>query len=107
MGQRPYLRDLSKPLIAAIAFGALAAVLWAVIVSLGLIFDVDAGGLGPVLGLLMVAAVISGGVELTRNRNRWVRTAGATLITAAILLVVGVALVVGFAIAVCGGGACE
>src|SRR4051794_21770366 len=107
MGQRGYLRELthlSRPLVAAIAFSALAAVVWAVAVALSLIWDVDVDIAGPVLGALIVAAVISAGVELRRHRTRWVRGVGALMITGALLVVAAVALIVWYASALCGVG---
>ncbi len=84
--------------------GALAAVVWAMIVILDQLTDLDADFLPLVLGALMVGAVISAGVELLRNRSRWVRGLGAFLIAGAVIFVVLVLLLIWYVSLLCGNG---
>jgi hypothetical protein len=110
MDAREYRRaakQLSTPLIAAIAFGALAAVVWVVGVSLSLIWDVDVDILSPVLGALMLAVVISAGVELNNHRNKWVRGVGVLMISGAVITVLVVLAIIWFLSALCGNGGCN
>src|SRR3954470_6931101 len=110
MDAREYRRRTTqrpKPLIAAIAFAALAAAVWVVGVSLSLIWDVEVDVLSPVLGALIVAAVVSAGAQLNNHRNRWVRGAGVLMITGGVLVVLGVLLIIWYASALCGSGECS
>ena len=107
MGQRPYLRGLthlSKPLLAAIALGTLAALTWVVGVSLSVFWDINVDELALVLGALVVGAVISVGVELNRSTNRWVRGIGVLLIVAAVGTVLAVLLILWYVSLLCGNG---
>jgi hypothetical protein len=110
MGQRPYLRDvtqLSTPLKAAIVFGAIAAVTWAVGVSLSVIWDVDSEVLVWPLSISMLGTVVSAAVELRRHRSKWVRGLGGLMIAGAIAAVLFVALVIWYASLYCGDGGCS
>jgi hypothetical protein len=109
MGQRPYLRELtqlSKPLLAAVMTGALAAIVWAVVVALDQVWEVDVDVATPVLGALMLGVVVSAGIELRRNRSKWVRGLGTLLIAGVVAAVLFVALVIWYATALCGEGGC-
>lgn len=97
---------LPKLLRATIVCGAAAALLWLAIIVLDQRFDAEAGFLGPVLGLLLVATVVCAGLELTRNASRWVRALGVVVVVGAGLVVAFVLLVVLYVAAVCGSGAC-
>src|SRR4051812_48751435 len=79
MDAREYRRGTkqrSKPLVAVIVFGALAAAVWVVGASLSAIWGINVDILPPVLGALILAVVVSAGVELGNHRNKWVRGAG-------------------------------
>jgi hypothetical protein len=107
MDAREYRRELSKPLRAAIVFGVLAAIVWAVAFSLSVFWEVDVGWLTLVLGVLMVAVVISAGLELLRHRSRWLRGFGGLMIAGASLAVVFVLLLIWYVSALCGSGGCS
>jgi hypothetical protein len=94
-------------MIAAVVFAALAAAVWVVGVSLSLIWDVEVDILSPVLGALILAVVVSAGVELNNHRNRWVRGVGVLMISGAVIAVLIVALIVWYASALCGSGGCS
>jgi hypothetical protein len=110
MGQRPYLRQLtqlSTPLKAAIVLGAIAAVTWAVAVSLSVIWDVDAGVLVWPLSVSMLGTVVAAAVELRRNRSKWVRGLGGLMIAGVVAAILFVALVIWYASLYCGDGGCN
>jgi len=107
MRERPYLRELtglSVPLRAAIAFGALAALTWLVLVTLDQAFDIDVDVLSPVLLLAMGAVVVSVGVELKDHRNKWIRAIGVLLIAAVAIAALLIALTIWFVAQLCENG---
>ena len=101
------MTQLSPPLKAAIVFGAIAAVSWAVAVSLSVIWDNDAEILVWPLSLGMAGTVVSAAIELRRNRSKWVRGLGGLMIAGVAAAVVFVALVVWYASLYCGDGGCN
>ena len=107
MGGRVYLRDLtqlSKPLIATIVLGALAAVVVVTGASLSVIWDVDTDVLSPVFGVLFAATVACAGAELVRSERKWVRAVGYLVVTAVVITVVLILLTLWFLSLLCRNG---
>jgi hypothetical protein len=110
MGSRPYLRQLtqlSTPLKVAIVLGSIAAVSWAVTVSLSIFWDIDAEILVWPLSISMLGTVVAAAVELRRNRSKWVRGLGGLMIAGVVAAILFVAMVIWYASLYCGDGGCN
>ena len=101
------MRELSVPLRCAIGLAVAAVVLWAVVVVLDQIFEVDADLLSVPLLLALAGVVVSAAVELVRHRNRWVRGIGVVMISGVVISALIVALLLWYAVALCGDGGCS
>jgi hypothetical protein len=107
MEQRPYLRaltNLSVPLRAALAFGALAALTWLVAVTLSWGFDLDVDFLSVVLFGAMAAVIFCAGVELNRQEKTWIRVIGVLLVVGVVIAVLLLALTLWYLSLLCENG---